>query len=206
MKNVKKGILATALIGGVAACACIGGCGSEETSSTEPLANVPSSSPTPFATQGTRVTSWKFFKEDKHTIRVLGEDDNGKVVAELLLKVDSDNNREVSGVSVETIKPDRSTVQFKPTEDGEATIEKSTDEAIPSAHVFDNLEKDVKAYSMSADKGQHPLGFWDCVSATLAMVGACGATAATCVETGGVGCALGGAGCIATVHNYLKQC
>jgi hypothetical protein len=206
MKTVKTNAFAMVFTGLLVTCAYTGGCASDKSSSTDPLAVVMSTSPNSFAGNTDRVASWKFYNKDEQTIQVLGEDSNGKVVAELLLSVDTDDNDEVQKITVETVSPEPSSVWFKPGKDGEAAIEKSTDKAVASQHIFDNLEKDVQAYSASAAKGQSTLGFWDCVSATLAMVGACGATAATCVETAGVGCALGGAGCIATVNNYLKNC
>jgi copper(I)-binding protein len=207
MKTVKSNVFAMMIAGCLATCAFTGGCASDKTSSTEPLAEVPSSSPKPFADKGDSVTSWKFYNKDKDTIRVLGENSSGKVVAELLVTVDANDKHEAQEVTVETVSPERSSVRFKPGNDGRGAIEKSTAEALTSMHVFDSLDEDVKSYSAAGAQGPHARGLsWDCVSATLAMVGACGATAATCVETAGLGCALGGAGCLATVHDYYDSC
>jgi hypothetical protein len=206
MKTLRTNVFAMVVTGLLVTCAYTGGCANDKPSSTDPLAVVMASSPSPSARTTDRVASWKFYNKDKQSIQVLGLDSDGKVVAELLLSVDTDDNDEVQKITVETVSPERSSVWFKPDKDGEAAIEKSTDKAVESQHVFDNLEKDIQAYSASGSKGQSTRGFWDCAAATLAMVGACGATAATCVETAGLGCALGGAGCVASVHTYLKEC
>jgi hypothetical protein len=206
MATLKASIFATMLCGCVATAACAAGCSSGEPSSSDLVADVDSTSPKTFSSEGGNVSSWKFYNEDEHTIRVLGKDKSGKVVAELLLTVDANDRDQLQEVMVETIRPERSWVRFEPGNDGKGKIEKSTDKAIKALQVFDTLDEDVQTYIDAGSQGPHTRGAWDCITATLAMVGACGATAATCVETGGIGCYIGYPGCAATVVNYFRQC
>lgn len=160
----------------------------------EPDAVIPASPETLALTDG--VVSWSVY--DEETVRIAGVDADDRVIVELQFQVDHDDSGALLGVAVQMNAPDSGTLTF----DASGQLRESTLGGA-QGRLFAALVADIQAVEGGAEDQRRWL---DCAAAIVHLGLVCGAAAATCLTTFGVGCALGGAECVAAVLDWQCAC
>ena len=154
------------------------------------------------STELTGVTSWKVFADTAQvdSTLVFGVDAAGNVVTESRIGGDVTQGQDVTSVAMEALYPE--TGSFRLDAAGKLV---STDLSPAAAAVFGAFGADFKASEdAAADPGARVS--WRCWRAGVILGAACGVTIAGCLETVGLGCAVGGALCVAAYQDWLCEC
>jgi hypothetical protein len=154
------------------------------------------------STDLTGVTTWKVFADTAQvdSTLVFGVDAAGNVVTESRIGGDVTQGQGVATVAMEALYPE--TGAFRLDADGKVV---STTLSPSAAAVFGAFGADFKANEdVAADPGARVS--FRCIRAGVILGAACGVTIAGCLETVGLGCAVGGALCIAAYQDWLCEC
>lgn len=160
----------------------------------EPNAVIPASPATLALTDG--VVSWNVY--DEEGARIVGVDADDRALVELQFQVEHDDSGALLGVAVQMNAPDGGTVTF----DASGQLRESTLDGA-QGQLFEALAADIQAVEEGAEV---QLRSSSCAGAVLMLGVACGSAVATCVFTGGVGCLVGGAKCVAAVLDWQCAC
>lgn len=160
----------------------------------EPDAVIPAS-PEGLARTG-GVTAWEVYAEE--AVRIVGVDADARAIVELQLAVERDDSGAPLGVTMQMGAQDGGFMSF----DASGQLRENT---LSDAHgrLFEALAADIQA---SGGEVQFRSLDWDCAAAWAGLVAACGWAVATCLLTGGVGCALNGASCVQAAAHWAAVC
>jgi hypothetical protein len=154
------------------------------------------------STELTGVTTWKVFADTVQvdSTLVFGVDAAGNVVTESRIGGDVTQGQDVAAVAMEALYPETGSFRL----DTAGKLVSST--LSPSAAaVFGAFGADFKANEDAAlDPGAR--ASWKCIRSGVILGAACGVTIAGCLETVGIGCAVGGALCVAAYQDWLCDC
>jgi hypothetical protein len=162
----------------------------------------------PESTQALGVTQWKIYEETTSTsysALVYGVDADGNVRSASRIgggDPAADATDAADGVIVEAIYPDHGTLRV----DAQGQVVAS-DMPVAAAQVLAAFGADFQA---GADQAGTARASWACWRAGVILGAACGAGIAECIltapETLGLGCAIGGALCVAAYQDWLCEC
>lgn len=154
------------------------------------------------STELTGVTAWKVFADTAQpdSTLVFGVDAAGNVVTESRIGGDVTQGQDVAAVAMEALYPE--TGSFRLDAAGKVV---GTNLSASAAAVFVAFGADFKAHEDAAADPGARVSF-RCIRAGVILGAACGVTIAGCLETVGIGCAVGGALCVAAYQDWLCEC
>jgi hypothetical protein len=154
------------------------------------------------STELTGVSTWKVFADTEQvdSTLVFGVDAAGNVVTESRIGGDVTQGQDVAAVAMESLYPE--TGSFRLDAAGKVV---STDLSPSAAAVFGAFGADFKANEDAPIDPGARVSF-RCIRSGVILGAACGVTIAGCLETVGIGCAVGGALCVAAYQDWLCDC
>jgi hypothetical protein len=169
--------------------------------------SLPQSSPaqeikaSPESTRATGgVVQWKIYdKLDADSTHIYGVDGTGRVLTVSRIGGDPMSTAEAKGVTMESVYPEPGRVAL----DGSGNVV-ARELSPAAAATFGAMAQDFQ-HSLDVPPGAAQVTF-ACIRAGVILGAACGAAIAGCVESGGLGCPLGGALCIAAWQDWLCAC